>query len=76
MKDRMTVREVAKAYGTSPHRVRPMTDAGEIPFHRIEEYITGKSEARTRYVYLRPMIAADLRRRGELHAEHNYGGAA
>lgn len=67
--DRMTVLEVAREYGTSKQNVRPMTDAGLIPFERIEEYVRADGTPATRYVYSRQIIQAAKRRAGELHAE-------
>lgn len=68
-RDRMTVAEVAKRYGTSKRNVKPLTERGEIPYHRIEHYIKADGSSGERYVYLRSMIDADLRRAGELTAE-------
>lgn len=69
MSDRLTVSQVAAEYGVSKRRVRALTDSGEIPFKRIEEYVRADGTPATRYVYSRRIIEADDRRRGELHAE-------
>lgn len=69
VRDRLTVKEVARIYGTTKSKVRPLTVDGTIPFHRIEHYVRADGTPAERYVYLRSIIEADLRRSGELHAE-------
>ncbi len=70
-RDRMTVREVAREYGVSERKVRPMTEAGEIPFQRREHYVHKDGTPGERYVYSRTQITAALRRAGELFAERS-----
>lgn len=62
--ERLSYRQVARLYGTRPNKVAGMAARGEIPYHRTE--CRGD---RMVYVFLRPLIEADLRRRGELAAE-------
>lgn len=62
--ERLSYRQVAKLYGTRPQNVAAMAARGEIPYHRTEY-----RGDRLTYVFLRPVIEADLRRRGELAAE-------
>lgn len=69
MKDRMTVAEVGRAYGTGKANVKRLTDEGRIPFHRLEHYVKADGTPAVRYVYLRSIIEASLRRTGELAAE-------
>lgn len=67
-RDRMTVVQVAREYGTSKEKVHQMTVDGLIPFHRVEHFV-GKDGPATRYVYLWSIVRADKRRAGELAAE-------
>lgn len=67
--DRITVVEVARIYGTAKGNVRAMTERGEIPFQRVEHFVRGDGTTGERYVYLRSVIEAALRRTGELSAE-------
>lgn len=62
--ERLTYRQVARMYGTNPRNVPAMAAQGAIPYHRTEH-----RGDRLVYVFLRPTIEADLRRRGELNAE-------
>lgn len=62
--ERLSYRQVAKMYGTAARNVAAMAGRGEIPYHRIDH--RGDRQV---YVFLRSMIDADLRRRGELAAE-------
>lgn len=68
-RDRMTVAEVAKRYGTAKRNVKALTEQGVIPFHRIEHYVRADGQPASRYVYLRSIIDAHQRRAGELAAE-------
>lgn len=67
--DRLTHAEVAKLYGTSVRNVKRMAVAGQIPYHRIEDFVRADGSCGQRYVFLRSIIDADLRRAGELAAE-------
>jgi hypothetical protein len=69
MSERLTIRQVAKLYGTSTAKVRLLTAAGDIPYHRVERYIKGDGTTGERFIYLESICLADLRRRGELAAE-------
>lgn len=67
--DRITHAEVAKLYGTRVGNVNRMAKAGQIPYQRIEGYVRNDGTSGERYVFLRSIIEADLRRSGELAAE-------
>ena len=73
--DRASKRWVARKFKTRETNVTPMTDAGDIPFLRVEAYVKGDGTPGRRYVYSKAGVVAFLRRKGEIAAEQS-GGAA
>ena len=71
--DRLNHAQVAKLYGTRVSNINKLAAAGVIPYQRIEGYVRKDGTAAERYVFLRSVIEADLRRSGELAAERRTG---
>jgi hypothetical protein len=67
--DRLTLPEVAKLYGTRVANINRLAAEGVIPFQRVEHFVRNDGTTGERYVFLRSVIEADLRRSGELAAE-------
>lgn len=72
-KDRVTMAWVARRFGVAERRVNGMADRGEIPVHRVEEFVTKDGDPGTRNVYSQAETEAFLRRRGELAADRSMG---